>query len=86
MILAAAILAEVYAADIDLIYIHVPSTHLEVAISIGQITSIHSTKPKGSHTELTDEARCAIALADGKFISSVESCEKVTEMIRELKK
>jgi len=83
ILLAALMLAEVFAADaMVMIVVHAPGEHEEIHINPLQITHLHSSRTK--NREMTEETECVIAMSDGRYVSSVESCDKVREMIKGL--
>jgi len=64
--------------------LHVPGGR-EVTIAVNEIVSMREGEGKGEY--LTDQMRCMINTEDGKFISVVETCQEVRDMIRvEVKK
>ena len=68
--------------EAGLIIVHAPGEHSEIAISVNQIASIHSTRKH--NRELTEETRCAIATTDGRYISVIETCEQIKHMMSEV--
>ena len=52
----------------------------EIGVNAHEIVSL--TKPGGL---VTRDAQCLVALTDGKFITTVESCRDVIELLREAK-
>ena len=84
MIFAAIILADIYATDIEFIIVHAPGEHEAIHINPSQITHLHSSRTK--NREMTEETECVIAMSDGRFVSSVESCSKIRDMLEELRR
>ena len=59
---------------------------LQIDVNPKKITAMHETKPPNDpNRELTKEVRCAISLEDGKYVTVVETCDQVREMIEQLK-
>ena len=62
-----------------LLLLHGP-TGREIRINPRNITSLHS--PAGQrNTAVTEGAHCLINTSDGKFVSVVETCAVVSQMI-----
>jgi hypothetical protein len=65
---------------VQMIVLHSVEGH-EVTISSRQVTSLRASKPDHPNTLLTGAVNCVIGLADGKFVTVIESCADVREMI-----
>lgn len=52
----------------------------EVGVNAHEIVSI--TKPGGL---MTQDANCMIALTDGKFVTTIETCREVIDQLQERK-
>jgi len=73
------------AAAVALLVLH-SVDGLEIIVNPSMIVALHETKPPESKDrDLTKEVRCAISLDDGKYANVVETCERVREMIEQLK-
>lgn len=57
----------------------------EIRVNPEQITHLRSAKPNASKDEKTfpGHVNCMINLADGKFVTVVETCEQVKGMMKE---
>ena len=58
----------------------------EIRVNPDQITHLRSAKPNASKDEKIfhgSPANCMINLADGKFVTVVETCEQVKGMMKE---
>jgi hypothetical protein len=66
---------------IVLIVLHGVDMH-EVMINPEQVTSLREAR-KAEHNKklFTAEAKCMIGLTDGKFVTVVESCKAVRELV-----
>jgi len=59
----------------------------EVLINPDQVTSVHARSggtDKNRH--LTNEAHCALWLTDGKLVSVMESCDRVRQLLEEIRR
>ena len=52
----------------------------EVTINAEMVTSLHAATDQGNKL-LTKSVRCRVGLADGKFVSAVESCDAVRQLL-----
>ena len=59
----------------------------EVLINPDQVTSLHA-KAGAPHTNklITNEAHCALWLTDGKLVSVMESCDRVRQLLEEIRR
>ena len=66
---------------VELIVLH-GSNGVEVAVNPAQVTSL---RPRTSPQEglFAGGVECMISLADGKFVTVVETCDKVRELLRD---
>ena len=57
-----------------------------VLVNPDQVTSVHA-RPSGasSNKHLTEQAHCALWLADGKLISVLEACPQVQQLLERSK-
>lgn len=62
-----------------LIVLHGPNGR-DIFINPAAVTSMHAAIEGKKNELFTETARCLINTSDGKFISVVESCEKVREL------
>jgi hypothetical protein len=67
-----------------LILLHGPGGH-EIRINPEQVTSLRAAKPGEDNKFLTEGAHCMVSLTDGKFVSVVEPCEAVQQMLETAK-
>jgi hypothetical protein len=51
----------------------------EISVNPQLVTSLHAAK--GANKLLVGEARCVVSLADGKFVSVIETCDVVRQLI-----
>lgn len=65
---------------LHLILLHTPDGHV-VEINPAMVTSLHAAKEDAPNKQLTDAVRCLISLADGKFVSVVENCDTVKQLL-----
>jgi uncharacterized protein YlzI (FlbEa/FlbD family) len=63
-----------------LVLLHGPDGR-EILLNADLVVSMHAAIKGKPNTALTDEVRCLINTSDGKFISVVESCDQVLELI-----
>ena len=52
----------------------------EVTINPEMVTSLHAATEQGNRL-LDKRVRCRVGLADGKFVSAVESCDAVRQLL-----
>jgi hypothetical protein len=52
----------------------------QVVVNVEEITSLRQSKEEGSK-HFTEKAKCLINLADGKFVTVIETCEEVRKQI-----
>lgn len=71
-------------AVIVLILLHGPDGH-EIRVNMHQVTSLHASKPGEDNKLFTDDVKCIVGLADGKFVSVVEPCHIIHHMLEEAK-
>lgn len=58
---------------------------IEIDVNPKEITSMRAGKAgEGGH--LTEGVRCLVNLSDGKFVSVVETCERIRSLIKEMEK
>lgn len=55
-------------------------TGREIRINPRNVTSLHASVPQGNKT-LAAEVKCLINTSDGKFVSVIETCEIVSQLI-----
>jgi hypothetical protein len=66
---------------IELLVIHTLDNR-EVIINTAQITQLQEARDAGDPHKRTDpDVRCIIALADGKFVSTTETCEDIRQRL-----
>lgn len=75
-------LAVLIGAASVLVALHGPNGH-EILINPDAVTSMHSAIPGQKNRQFTDEVRCMINTSDGKFLSVVETCERVRELLKQ---
>ncbi|WP_028164109.1 hypothetical protein [Bradyrhizobium elkanii] len=68
-----------------LVLLHGPDGH-EIALNPEQITTMRAALPSGQNKYLTGDARCMISTSDGKFVSVVETCDQVRQLIEDAEK
>lgn len=56
-----------------------------IEVNPSQITHLRNPELTKDHS-FTDKARCMVNMADGKYITVLETCEYVRRAIEELKK
>jgi len=69
-------------AAVVLLLLHGPDGH-EIIVNPAAVTSMHAAVEGAPNKLVTNEVRCLINTADGKFVSVVESCEAVSVMINQ---
>ena len=52
----------------------------EISVNPQQVTSLHAATSKGNKL-VANEVRCIVGLADGKFVSVVETCDVVKRLL-----
>lgn len=67
-------------AQIVIVLLHGPNGH-EILLHPRQVTSMHSAIPGKSNAQFTDDVKCVINTTDGKFISVVEPCDTVRQIM-----
>lgn len=55
----------------------------EVLINPAMVTSMHAAKPNEPNKLFTDAVACMISLSDGKFVTVVEPCDTVKQMMEQ---
>jgi hypothetical protein len=53
----------------------------EVAIAPAQVTSLHAAKEGQPNVLMTDAVHCVVNLTDGKFVSVIETCAEVRDLL-----
>jgi hypothetical protein len=56
-----------------------------ILINPKQVTSLHASVPSQPNKYLAGEVKCLVGLADGKFVSTIEPCEEVKEILEQAK-
>lgn len=69
------------AVTLALVLLHGPNGH-EILLNPATMTSMHAARPGVPNELLTDEVKCVVNTMDGKFVSVVETCERVRELFR----
>jgi uncharacterized protein YlzI (FlbEa/FlbD family) len=54
----------------------------EITVNPKLITAMKAGIPGEKNKDVAQGANCAINMADGKFITVIETCDKVRELIR----
>lgn len=73
-----------FAAVIILVTLHGPGNR-SILVNPTQVTSLHASTPSQPNRYLTDEVKCLIGLTDGKFVSVIEPCDTVKEILEQAK-
>lgn len=63
------------------VLLHGPNGH-EIVLNSRMVTSMHAGPGAGNQL-VTEDARCIINTADGKFVSVIETCDIVRELFRQ---
>jgi hypothetical protein len=63
-----------------LVLLHAPDGH-EIVLNSAAVTSMHSAIPGEPNKAFTAAVECLINTSDGKFVSVVESCDKVRDLV-----
>ena len=71
------------AVAFKLIVVHALSGD-EVDVNPAEITNIREAKGPADKDMVSKNVKCVISMSDGKFISVLETCDKVKQMLREL--
>jgi hypothetical protein len=72
------------AAVVILVMVHGVGNR-SILINPKQVTSLHASVPSQPNKYLADEVKCLVGLADGKFVSTIEPCEEVREILEQAK-
>jgi hypothetical protein len=72
------------AAVVVLVMVHGPGNR-SILVNPKQVTSLHASVPSQPNKYLADEVKCLVGLADGKFVSTIETCEEVKEILEQAK-
>jgi hypothetical protein len=72
------------AAVVILVMVHGPGNR-SILVNPKQVTSLHASVPSQPNKYLADEVKCLVGLADGKFVSTIEPCEEVREILEQAK-
>jgi hypothetical protein len=72
------------AAVVILVMVHGVGNR-SILINPKQVTSLHAAVPSQPNKYLADEVKCLVGLADGKFVSTIEPCEEVKEILEQAK-
>jgi hypothetical protein len=67
-----------------LIILHAPDGH-EIRLNPDQITSMHAAIPGEANKMISDKVECLINTTDGKFVSVVETCDTVRDLMEKAK-
>jgi hypothetical protein len=70
----------VVAALAVILLLHGPGGR-EIRVNTAHVTSMHAAIEGEPNKAFTDEVRCVINLADGKFVSVIEPCHVVQSML-----
>ena len=68
-------------AEVFLLLLHAPDGQ-EYRIASEQVTSLHAPRPSGDK-HFVSTVHCLVNLADGKFVSVVETCPEVAKKLAE---
>ena len=69
-------------AAVIFLILHTPGNH-EVFVSVDDIVSMREGEGGDKNKAFTGEARCMLNTNDGKFISVMETCQTVRDMIKQ---
>lgn len=69
------------ALALHLILLHSIDGH-EITIASQQVTSLRAHQPGKPNKLMTDDANCLIGLTDGRFVTVIESCAEVRELLK----
>jgi threonine dehydratase len=69
-------------AAVALIVLHSPDGHV-VLVNPDGVTSMHSAIAGQKNQNISDKVRCLVNTTDGKFVSVIETCDAVRELIRQ---
>ena len=67
-------------AQIVIVLLHGPNGH-EIMLHPRQVTSMHSAIPGKPNAQFSDDVKCVINTTDGKFISVIETCDTVRQIM-----
>lgn len=65
-----------------LVALHAPDGH-EILVNPAAVTSMHAAVEGKKNELISEQVRCLINTNDGKFISVIEPCDKVSELFRQ---
>lgn len=65
-----------------LVLLHAPDGRA-ILINPAAVTSMHAAIEGKTNEHVTEEVRCIINTSDGKFVSVIEGCDRVHELIRQ---
>jgi hypothetical protein len=77
-------IASALAAEPRLILLHSVDKH-EVLINPAQVASLRSRAENKPTKLLTEKAECQINLTDGRYVTVIENCQTVRELIERRK-
>lgn len=58
----------------------------EVLINPDQVTSLHGKSGTTPNKLITEQAHCAVWLADGKLVAVLEACPRVQQLLEEVRR
>ena len=64
------------------VLLHGPNGH-EIILNSRQVTSMHAARPDKPNELVTESVRCVVNTTDGKFVSVIETCDFVRELVRQ---
>lgn len=65
-----------------LVILHAPNGH-EILLNPRAVTSMHAAVPGKTNELIVDDVRCVINTYDGKFVSVIEPCDTVRQLLRQ---
>ena len=68
-----------------LVLLHGPNGH-EISLAPRQVTSLHAAIPGKPNKQFDNDVKCVINTTDGKFVSVIETCDTVRQLIEERKR
>jgi len=70
----------ILAAALHLIVLH-RTDGGTVTVNTAQITALYPSPPSGQNKLVVKQAHCSVWLTDGKFLSVVETCDQVKDLL-----
>jgi hypothetical protein len=70
------------AQAVALVLLHAPDGH-GILINPDSVTSMHAAIAGQKNKNISEQVRCLVNTSDGKFVSVIETCDRVRDLFRQ---